>query len=224
MIKDIKFGFQIMKYGLNFKASMIGLAFCMGIGILFSILLQVGAIGCLYASMGALFTVQLIHSVSVSTMVQTSPYKKKLQTIIPAVVGTLCMLIMNTFAVITQWMGYQRAINNTNPNLIIIYEPGEYETGYIISSLILVYVLLYTAFAMKHFWVAMVILIGGCIAIQNLDRLGMIDYVMIPEGLAIALSYVIVLFGGFIMYVISCLSYKKDYSKATFDNLLKRAK
>lgn len=224
MIKDIKFGFQIMKYGLNFKACMIGLAFCMGVGLLFSILLPVGAIGCLYAGMGVLFTVQLIHSVSVSTMVQTSPHKQRIQTLIPTVIGTLCLLITNTFAVIAQWMGHQRAINNTNPNLIIVYEPGEYETGYIISSLVLVYMLLYTAFAMKHFGVAMVILIGGCIAIQNLDQLGKIDYVMIPEGLAIVLSYVIVLFGGFIMYVISCLSYKKDYSKATFDNLLKRAK
>lgn len=224
MIKDIKFGFQIMKYGLNFKASMIGLAFCMGTGLFFVVLLPVGAIGCLYAAMGSLFTVQLIHSVSVSTMVQTSPQKKRIQTLIPTVIGTLCMLITNTFAVIAQWLGYQRAINNTNPNLIIVYEPGEYEAGYIISSLILVYVLLYTAFAMKHFGVAMVILIGGCIAIQNLDRLGEIDYVMMPEGLAIALSYLIVLLGGLIMYVISCLSYKKDYSKATFSNLLKRAK
>lgn len=224
MIKDIKFGFQIMKYGLNFKASIIALALCMGTGLFFAILLPVGAIGCLYASMGSLFTVQLIHSVSVSTMVQTSPHKKRIQTLIPTVMGTLCMLITNTFAVIVQWMGYQRAINNTNPNVIITFEPGENETGYIVSSLVLVYMLLYTAFAMKHFWVAMVILIGGCIALHNWGRLGEIDYVIMPEGLAIALSYMIVLLGGLIMYVISCLSYKKDYSKHTFDNLLKRAK
>lgn len=131
---------------------------------------------------------------------------------------------MNTFAVITQWLGYQRAINNTNPNLIITYEPGEYETGYIISSLVLVFVLLYTAFAMKHFEVASVIMIGGFLGFQNLAQMGKINYVIMPEGVAIVLSYAIVLLGGLIMYVISCLSYKKDYSKATFSNLLKRAK
>lgn len=224
MIKDIKFGLQVMKYGLNFKAIMLVLLIFVGMGVVFTILLPVGIIGCFYTAMGSLFIVQLIYSVSVSTMVQTSSHKKRMQTIVPSILGTLCMLISNTFAVIMQWSGYQRVINNTNPNIIITYEPGEYESGYIVSSLVLVFILLYTVIAMKYNEVAVVIMIAGFIAFQNLSRLGEINYIIMPEGLAIGLSYTIVLLGGGIMYLISIVSYKKDYSKATFDSLLKRAK
>lgn len=224
MIKDIKLGLSVMKYGLNFKVSMLALLICVGMGVVLTFLLPVGIIGCIYIAMGLLFIVQLIYSVSVSTMVQTSPHKKRMQTIVPSILGTLCMLVSNTFAVTSQWLEYQRAMNNTNPNIIIIYEPGEYESGYIFSSFVLVFLLLYTVIAMKYFEVAMGTMIIGCIAFLNLSRLVEINYIIIPEGLAIGLSYAIVLLGGGIMCLISIVSYKKDYSKAAFDSLLKRAK
>lgn len=219
MIRDIKLGFRILKYGLNYKVTMVGLLICCVGGLL----MQFAEFGILYVGIGAMLVIQLIHSVSVSTMVQTSPYKKKIQTTVPTLFAAGGMLITNTISVIAQWLGHQRAVNNTNPNFIITYAQGEYETGFLFSSFALVFIVLYGALSMKCFWLGLIIFLGGFFGFMKFAVQGEISYIMMPEWLAIVLSYVITLLGCLAMYAISCITYKRDYSKRTFDNLLKRA-
>lgn len=223
MIKDIKLGLSLMKYGLNYRTTIIGVLVCLGMTVLVGTLLPVGIIGAMTICMMPLLIVQLVYSVSVSNMVQTSSCKKRMQTTIPTVFAVATGLIANTIVIIPQWLSYQRAINNTNPSLIITYDPGEYESGYIYSAFFLVWLLLYTTWSMKNFWVATIVMMGGFWAVKGYAENGNLIYFNIPEGVAILLSYIIILLGCGVFYIITTVSYKRPYSDITFNSLLKRA-
>lgn len=223
MIHDIKLGFKVMKYGLNFKMTLVGLLVCCGGGLLIQCLLPVAGIGVLYLGVGGMLFIQLLHSVSVSTMVQSSPYKKRLQTTVPTVFASVWLLIANTASVVAQKLDYQRAVNNTNPFVSITYEPGEYETGFLFAAFALVFIVLYGVLSMKCFWLSTIIFLAGFFGFMQFLKKGEISYIVIPEWSAILWSYGIVLLGCFVIYIISCITYRREYSKATFGTLLKRA-
>lgn len=212
-----------MKYGLNYRLTIVGVLISLGLTIFIEWLLPISIIGAMTISLMPLLIVQLIYSVSVSNMVQTATCKKRLQTTVPTLFAIVCGMITHTIVIIPQWLNHQQAINNTDPFLSITYEPGEYETGYLFSALFLVWLLLYTTWSMKNFWIATILMIGGFWAVKTYAEQGKLIYIVMPEGLAIALSYVIVLLGCGVFYVITCVTYKQPYSDITFNSLLKRA-
>lgn len=223
MIRDIKLGFMLMKYGLNYHLSIVCALISLGAALLFGALIPVGMIGGMFISIIPMLIAQLIFSLTVSTMVQTSSYKKRLQTTVPTLIATVSILIANTIVVISQKLQYQKAMNNTNTFVIVTYEPGEYETGYIYTAIVLVCILLYTTVAMKHFWLGTILMVGGFWGVMTFVKKGELTYIVMPEWLAIVLSYVVVLVGCILFYIICLFTYKQNYSEITFDSLLKRA-
>ncbi|MBQ8518949.1 MAG: hypothetical protein IJ455_05010 [Agathobacter sp.] len=222
MIRDIKLGFRLLKYGLNAKSSIIPMGICIILGVIMDLLWFVGGFSNLFLGMGSMILIQQIHSITISTMVQSSPYKKRLQTVIPTLVSGVYLLIAHTLCLILRWISYEKALNNTNPDFIIIYAPGEYETGMLFTALLLVFITLYTALSMKCFWLGSIIFIGSFMWFSNnADR---ITYMIMPAWLAVILSYGIILLGCGITYLIFYVTYKREYSKPTFDMQLKRAK
>lgn len=222
MMNDLKIGFKVLKYGLNAKRSIIPIAILVIIGVLMDLLLPVAVFSILYLGMGGMVFISQIHSVSVSTMVQTSPYKKRLQTVMPTLVGGVYLLIANTMCLVIQWISHQKALNNTNPDLIITYAPGELETGMLFTALVLVFINIYVALSMKYFVLGTAFFLGGFMWFSN--NAEKITYITIPTWLAVVLSYVIILLGCGIMYLIFSVTYKREYSKYTFEAQLKRAK
>lgn len=222
MIKEIKLGLSLMKYGLNYQMTLVGVLISVAMTILIEWILPISIIGAMTLSLMPLLIVQLIYSVSVSTMVQTSPYKRRLQTTVPTIFALICGIIANTIVIIPQCLHHQQVVNNTNPMWSITYEPGEYETGFIFSAIFIVWLLLYTTWSMKNFWSATIIMIGGFWAVKTYAEQGELIYIVMPEWLAIVLSYVIILLGCVLFYIITCVTYKQPYSDVTFNSLLKR--
>ena len=98
----------------------------------------------------------------------------------------------------------------------------------LIASFLMVIVMVYMGFAMKTFWLSTIVLIVACticgvfLGIElGLERFTSWN---VSIGAAIVISYLAVVVGCFLMYLISLAFYKKDYSKTTFDSALKRAK
>lgn len=224
MINDLKLGLKILKYGLNAKGVILPLVLSLGLGVFLEIFMPIAPFSCMYIGMGAMLLIQLIHSVSVSNMVQTSTYKKRIQTIIPTLVGGVYLLIANTISILFKWIGYLRVANISDPDIIIIIEPNELPNAIIVSSIIMVFIMLYSGTAMKHFYLASIVFIGSFICFTNYMSELEIPMLDISTPVAILISYVIILAGMGIMYLIFCVSYKKEYSKATFETALKRAK
>lgn len=222
MIRDLKMGFQIMKYGLNAKYSVFVLVICLLAGILFGLFIPVG-MGGLYLGMAAMLVAQLIFSVSVSTMVQTSPQKKRLQTTIPTLMSGIFLFLANTINLILTWLGYVRIKNNTNPFVTITMESGELETGILFTSGLMIFIMLYTFLSMKHFGLGTILFLGGFIGGYRYLQVGEVSYLIMPTWAAVLLSYGMIVIGCVMMYGISCATYKREYSKRTFETLLKRA-
>ncbi len=104
MINDLKLGFKMMKYGHAAKLSFIVSIIMLAGGLLYTILTIFGHStfpGGYFIMMSALFLMQLLATVNVSNLVQSSPAKKRLQTRIPALISVVLMLVGHLLNVIS---------------------------------------------------------------------------------------------------------------------------
>ena len=78
MLKDIKLGFKLLKYGYRLKLNVIMLVFFAIFGIASEIFSKgTSIIGGVYFMMSGMFTFQLIMSMDVSELIQSTSLKKK---------------------------------------------------------------------------------------------------------------------------------------------------
>ena len=101
MLKDIKLGFKLLRYGYKLKLNVIMLVFLAEIGIASDIMSKGTTIkGGIYYMMSGMFTYQLILSMEVSELIQSTSLKKKLQIYIPVMSSTVIILVGFTVLVI----------------------------------------------------------------------------------------------------------------------------
>ena len=101
--------------------------------------------------------------------------------------------------------------------------------GIILDAAFVLIIIVYMVVAMKMFWFAVIVMAGGFgggygVLLSVMSRGDFLIEVPISLGGAIAISYLAVFVGCGLMYLISLALYKKDFSKATFESALKRAK
>lgn len=224
MIKDIKLGIGMMRNSLTYEHSIFACLLALGVGIVFAFLLPVPALSGLYIAIGCMGYVQQIYFISVSTLVQSSPYKKKFRTTIPAYITLFAMLIANTLCLVMHWLSYLRVRNNESIYLMSMeYDSKTYANTMVICALLMVGILLYMVLANVLFFPATIVLVGMWIWWKF--SIGTIDlaYWDISIGMGILLSYVVVFAGAFILYIVNCLTYKLEYSKLSYQGPLKRA-
>lgn len=222
MIDDFKLGMRVLKYGLNVKVAFAGAAILLVLGILMEFVAPTMPSNGLYMGMGGMMVFQTIGSVSVSTMVQNSPQKKRLQTSVPAIMGCAYMLIVNTLFLFIKWIA----------SLVPIWEIfevsfAEMSFKIIFDALFMVIMVLYNAVALKMFWLSTVIFfivyLSSYLSVSN-RIFSMEAQFAMPVVPAIGISYLIILVGTLLIYGILVLLYKKPYCKMAFESLLKRAK
>lgn len=77
MLKDIKLGFKLLRYGYKLKLNVIMLVFFAVFGIASDIMSKgTTIIGGVYFMMSGMFTFQLIMSMDVSELIQSTSLKK----------------------------------------------------------------------------------------------------------------------------------------------------
>jgi hypothetical protein len=173
-------------------------------------------IGGYYIVLSSVFIIQLIVSVDFSTMVQASPYKKKLQTSIPVLVSTPVMFVMYTLLVLLDLYFFQAATEDESRL--------EIKSGLLVIGVLLWLSSIYMGICFKYFLAAM---IGLCVVIAPIASIGthldtgFVDH--IPMAAIVAAGYVLILLGQFLAYLISRLAYRKDLSKYAFGAAMRRA-
>ena len=111
MLKDIKLGFKLLRYGYKLKLNIFMLAFFAIFGIASDIMSKgTSIIGGIYIMMCGMFTFQLIMSMDVSELIQSTSLKKKLQIYIPVLSSTVINLIVFTFLVIERVILIQNSV------------------------------------------------------------------------------------------------------------------
>lgn len=219
MINDIKIGFKLMKHGLSLKSSIFSSVLFLVGGLMFELSGDVmGIFGSVYAVMGSIMVYQLVQSLTCAGMVQSSPLKKRLQTSISALCTFVCTMILNTIIVVVKLL-----VGNHNQTPM-----NEVAVSILISSVMLVLIMVYMATAMKSFLLSTVVFLGSCGIVGYFIGMGLgLNWFTswnVSVGAAIVVSYLAVALGSFLMYLISLVFYKKEYSKITFEGALKRAK
>lgn len=225
MIKDIKLGIAMMRNGLNYAGALGAILLIVVVSLLNLFFCPVPMMSGVFIAAGILGIVQQVYTATISTMVQSSPYKKKLRTIIPAYIAGIAMLIGNSMSLVMHWVTYLRMKDNASFIFTYLYgyDSQEYANSLIICALFMVLFLLYTTASNVFFWQGILLGAGAWIWIRFFN--GKIDIafwdISITEG--ILLSYVVVLLGAGCLYVLNCLMYKFEYSEVNFRGLIKRA-
>ncbi len=220
MLKDLKMGFQLMKYGYRIKMNVIFMLVILVIGIIVEITSEgTSFLGGFYLMMTGMFAYQLIMSMDISEMVQTSAMKRRLQVELPVVASTVVYLAAYTFLLVER--------------VILIYQnpQGKEEALYTLFTIVLMMVTIYifTAICYKYFVAGfilfLILFIGvdtGAVILWN-NGIGA-WLCQIGLGWLAVLGYAVVLLGGGIEYLLGSLLYRKPLSEFAFRGIFKDAK
>lgn len=213
MIKQFKLALQIQKFGFQRTMQLVCMAIMVVVGIIIEAASQgVTWLGSFFIALAPMFLTQIIYSFGMSNLVATSPYKKRLQTTVPAVSECIISLISMTVIV-----GFK---------IVEIHRAPEHTKG-LLSTLMVLCVLmallhLYTAVVFKYYALSVVLLlvivwpmcfVMGFSTGMSDSMMFEIPFLNISLTTAVIISYLTVFVSVFLQYLLSCALYRKPMSK-----------
>ena len=229
MKNDLVKGMHLLKYGVSAKANLILMICFILLGIMMEFIASfldyefymntIGFdMGAVFLFCGAMFPMQMVISIDVGTLTQTSSLKKKLQTSIPSafmgIGAILALTIVVLIRAVAVW-GYGVEMELLR-NLVWV-------------SLMGAVLIIYCGFIYKFFIASIVILY---LLMMGLGGFSGFLYGMgeaLPEffkamspGVSILLAYVILIAAIGLQYGLSFLLYKRPISKYAFSACLRR--
>lgn len=220
MINKIKLGVNLIKYSSKLGKNVFSIFIILIIGIIVEVLSKgTNFLGGFYLLIAGLFVSELVTSLDLTDLIQTSPLKKQLQTSIPVVVSNIIYLVLFTVLLI------EKAI------LLKIYPASGDE---ILKSILCVVLLnfiaiVYNGICFKYYIfsiIGLMLTVGGVSPFNNSIYQKIIEpfnYDM-KWLVIIIMGYVLILLGGLIEYGIRCLLYKKPLSKIAFNGAFRDMK
>lgn len=214
MIKDIKMGWQLLRYTYGLKTAIIFSILLLAIGIFFLVAMpQESGTGPFFIVATAMWPIQMLYSVVVPDIVQTSPWKKAIQTKVMAWMGMLSFLAMMLLIIVLELIMVGTNCQNSTFASTTILNTGVY-------SFML---LLFMCGALKYFWqstIVLMLMIYPYLYVVNLsiwvERFG------ISLPIAVVLCCVMIFLGGLANYGLSLLLYRKPVAKSSQLTALKK--
>ena len=213
MLKDIKLGFKLLRYGYKLKLNVIMLVFFAVFGIASDIMSKgTTIIGGVYFMMSGMFTFQLIMSMDVSELIQSTSLKKKLQIYIPVMSSTVINLVVFTFLVIER---------------VILIQNSVADKKQLIFTLFTLDVELLTVY--KYYvlgFIVFMVLFMGVFTVFSGAAFVPVSNAVFKLGLPVValLGYIAIFAGGALEILIGELLYKKPLSEFAFRGFFRDAK
>lgn len=214
IIGDLKLGLRLLKYGFRPKMNLGFCAFFILLGLVVEILSKGEEfLGVFYMLMSSIYAFQMIISMDISTMVQTSRMKYALQTSIPVITSAIISLAIYTVIVIERLLFVRSGMANV-----------EEVTASLFAAVIMMSLtLLYTGFCYKYFVFAMVLLCFSApvflIVTNVIFSRGILT---ITLGNVIPIGYACILIGALGEYLLCRIFYKKDISNFAFRGIFSK--
>ncbi len=216
IVNDIKIGLKMMKYALSRKGNSAIFIILLAIGIVSEIFSKGQNIyGALWFPCSAMFASQMIISVDVSTMVQTSVYKKRLQTSIPVLVECALTLFLYTVLV-----GMKIIFCTLQPQQeSIIFGKLLYMSFFVLI------IGIYAGFVYKYFVLGVFFVIFAMLFSSGHYFVATLVYnqIMIPSWIIVIIGYASILISSIIQYALTCATYRQEISNRAFGPSLQRA-
>lgn len=215
MIERIKMSWRMLRYSFGIKAN-VG---CMFLFIALGIITEVATrgsmfIGAFFIFMISMWPVQMIYSISMSNEVAASPYKKAMQTSMPALTSAVSGIAAMVLVVILKAIEYVQYPESR----------GAIVNGLLVICVYALMISIYTGVAYKFFMASMVLFFivyfGTYIFLTKL--LDATQPAAVPFPAAIVICFVTVLLGALVQYVVSCLVYKYPLSKRSQGALMRK--
>lgn len=216
MIRDMKLGIQLLKYGHGAKMSFVAGIIMTVFGVLYSILgilARSNFPGGYFILLSALLLVQLLYTISAASLVAASPARKRLQTKVPAMLSTAAMLVGHLINVVSLGI-FARVIPRAMGNVCGMI---------IITALLMGFVMVYAGIVYKLFALGTVVFIGMFAVICGPAFAGgwqitASDFMPLESlwgnfWLAAALGLAVILVCGLLQYLLSLAVYKVPVSK-----------
>ena len=210
-------GFQLMKYGYKIKMNVIMMIVILAFGIVAEISSKgTSFLGGFYLMMTGMFAYQLIMSMDISEMVQSSAAKRKLQVGLPVVASTVVYLASYTFLLVERVI-----LIHQNPQ-------SKEELLYTLFTILLIMITVYifSSICYKYFVAGfilfLILFIGvdtGAVILWN-NGIGA-WLCQIGLGWLAVLGYAVVLLGGGIEYLLGSLLYRKSLRMQNKNRLCK---
>jgi hypothetical protein len=230
-MKDLVKYFKMMKYALQAKMIFILAIIFFVLGLLFEFGDFSGhnssySLSCLYLALTAMYFYQLVFSTTVSKLVQSSPMKRKLQTVGPAAVTLITSLLTFTVYVVIRLIRITPQFLEDNGTT--------YANAYSTILFMAVWYFLFSAYlsiSYKSYIISIVIVAVSVIAILVFGSttdifINITDKLLIGGSnpvLLIVVSLGIILIGSLVGYIISLLLYKMPISDMAVRYALRQA-
>lgn len=219
MLKDIKLGFKLLRYGYKLKLNIFMLAFFAIFGIVSDIMSKgTSIIGGIYIMMCGMFTFQRIMSMDVSELIQSTSLKKKLQIYIPVMSSTVINLVVFTFLVVERVILIQNSVADKTQLIYTLFT----------LDVVLLLFYLYTSICYKYFllgFIVFLVLFMGIFTVLS-GAAFVLSNVVAALGLPVValLGYIAIFAGGALEIFIGELLYKKPLSEFAFRGFFRDAK
>lgn len=208
MIEQIKMGIKLLRYTFGIRTCLICMVLFLVIGVLgFCLPAQIaGRMAGFFILLETLWAVQMIFSLNVSYMVQASPWKRALQTSVPALISFLCSLILYLLVVLLSGLCFLKAAPDEQQLLT---------EGVLMNGILAFLLLVYSGVAYKWFiaatvafFVAVYALIGAFNIVSMMG--GSID---LSFAGAAGIGILCIIVGALAEYGLSLLLYQVPVSK-----------
>lgn len=223
MINNLKLGIRMIRYGSGLVAMVVFSVIFLVLGLIMDVFYTkigiAGGPGDVFLVIAAMYPIQILYSLSVSSYIASSPVKKRMQTSVPAVTGcfgAIVIYLVNALCKGIMTAGHPENIGIACSEMVTL-------AGF--AALIL----LYMGVAYKCFWMSIVmgimVYFFTRFRMDNImtgtDSLLSVNYFLSEIfgnsagsfALALLIGSVIIVIGGFGQYGLSLLVYKMPMSK-----------
>ncbi len=209
MINNWKLGLKSLDYAYGIKSNFTLMIVFALISVLFFTIgssINCSIFGGYMLMCAAILPTQMVYSLSMSNMVQSSPMKKKMQTTIPAVFTCGNLVIMYLINVLIYGV------------MVLVHPEAALEKGseILLLALIMMMMSAYLGIAYKYFGISVIIFFFVYCSLsigRNFVILDQFGTGPVYFGVMAILGLVSVVAGGFLQYLVSLLVYKAPMSK-----------
>ena len=217
MLKEIKLGFKLLKYGYKLKMNVVTLILFLAIGVFSEVMAKgTSLVGGVYFMIGGMFAYQMVMSMDVSQMIQSTAMKKKLQIYIPAMVSFIIYIVIFTFLVIEKVILIQNHAA----------KPSELVNTLLWVEMIMASVYIFVSICYKFFVLGFIVFM----AIDMSMFMGLLTSGIMAAmeklsfGATIVMGYAIIILGTLLVVGVGKLLYKKPLSEFAFRGIFRDAK
>ncbi len=231
MIGQCKYAFRMLRYAFGIKGNSVAAIIMMAAGLFLEVVSHgTSFLGSFFLVVLSMFPVQFLYSISLSDHAASSPYRKRLQTSMPALMNLTLNIGIFTLIIIIR--AVEIALFPEDAKLII--------GSLLMLSIAELIITVYTGIVFKYYILATIILVAfftifGAIGGWNMaaqdEMFGFysvfaaMGYIFMGKTSfagAVVISYVLLFAGAGFQYLVSLAIYRKPLSKRAQGAAMKR--